>query len=131
MRSLIIIVASIFFAHVAVAADDVRKIDFTTIMVDQDDHQLTECADPADKECKDKRPITLGMVCMRALINPEPGLKPEDSLKRGKLALDIYKANAAQLTAEEITTIKAQIAKAYGPLVVVRVFPLLDPVTAK
>ena len=43
----------------------------------------------------------------------------------------VYKSAAAELTVDEIKLIKDQVAKTWGPLIVARAFPLLDPATAK
>lgn len=68
---------------------------------------------------------------MRALSAPEQGLAPEESLKRGQLAFNVYTSKAAQLTVDELAMIKRLIAKAYGPIIVARAFPLLDPASTK
>lgn len=116
-------------------AEEPRKINFTTVMLNQDDKPMLECVDDPppkkDEACKVQQPVTLGMVVMRALVMPEQGLAPDVSLKRGQLALHVYKSEDAILTAEEITTIKTQMAKIYSPLVIARAFPILDPATAK
>lgn len=120
-------------SSVAIAADDPRKINFTTILLDQDNAPITECIDsPAPKDfadCKSKQPVTLGVISMRALVAGEQGLAQDESLKRGQLALSVYKANAVQLPAEDIALIKKQIAKNYSPLMVLRTFQILDPAT--
>lgn len=116
-------------------AEEPRKINFTTVILNQDEKPMRECADdPApkkDEECKLWQSVTIGMVVMRALAMPEQGLAADVSLKRGQLALRVYKAEDAVLTAEEVTTIKTQMAKMYSPLVIARAFPILDPATAK
>jgi hypothetical protein len=122
--------AFLLFASTAFAADAPHKIDFTVILLDADNEPMQECAAPeraADGVCKEKRTITLGAVAMRALTAPEQGISGEDSLKRGQLALGVYRSPGAELTAEEIALIKKQVAKFYSPLVVARAFPLLDP----
>lgn len=123
-----LLLASTSFAF---AADEPRKIDFTLALTDQDGEAMTECADnpPAKSEeaCKARRLVTLGTVSMRALAFPEQNLSPEESLKRGQLAISIYKSTAAQLTVEETALIKKQISKFFGPIVVLRTFSLLDP----
>lgn len=127
-----IIILAVLLALTAPAlADEPRAIDFTVVLTDADGAPVTECADPEDKECKVRRPVTLGTCAMRALSAPEPGLAQDEALKRGQLALAVYKASAAKLTAEEITMIKKTIAKVYGPLMVARSFAILDPATAK
>jgi hypothetical protein len=118
-------------ATTAFAGDEPRKIDFTSVIMDQDDQPLRECTDdPLPKEireCKAYKSVTLGMIAFRALASAERDVPQDESVRRGHLGLTIYKAAAAQLTAEEITLIKKQIAKNYSPLVVVRAFGILDP----
>lgn len=126
------IVIFCLFASPAFAqqASEPRKIDFTQVVTDQDNGPILECADqPAprdDRDCKTRRPVTLGMLAMRGLTIPERDLPPEENLKRGQLALSVYRSTGAVLTAEEITLIKKQLAK-FGPLIVVRTYTMLDP----
>lgn len=126
-------VAAILAACLATSAfaEEARKIDFTTVLLDQDGKPMLECADVGDRECKEKKPLTLGAASMRALAAPEQGLDPSASLKRGQLALSVYKSTGSVLTAEDITLIKTQISKIYTPLVSARAFPLLDPASGK
>lgn len=119
-----VVLMFLLYVTSAIAAD-IHKIDFTQVLIDQDGATMAECVDPPD--CKAKRDITLGSVAMRSLAAPEQSITPEESLKRGQLALSVYKSPGAELTAEEIALIKKQVAKTYGPLVVARVFPMLDP----
>lgn len=133
MRVVLALLVSVL--SIPALAEEPRKINFTTVMLNQDDKVMTECADdPApkkDAECKVMQNVTLGMVVMRALVVPEQGLAPDISLKRGQLALRVYKSEDAVLTAEEITSIKTQMAKVFSPLVIARAFPILDPATPK
>ena len=133
MKTLAVVIA--LSLTVPVLAEEPHKINFTSVLTDQDDQAMTECADnPApktDAECKVRHPVTLGMVVLRALVMPEQGLAPEESLKRGQLALSVYKAEAAVLTAEDTALIKKQMAKVYSPLITARAIPILDPATAK
>jgi|ERR1700726_2711394 len=125
--------AVVFFLTSPAFADDARKIDFTTVLLDQDDKPMTECADdPLPKpgqDCVTHRPITLGMVALGALSQYEQGLAPEEAAKRGALGLELYKATAAALTPEDIVLLKKQIAKRYTPLLAIRAFRLIDPTT--
>lgn len=127
--------AALILASALVApaiAEDARKIDFTAVLVDQDNEALKECADPdlkLDQPCKTFRPITLGMVAFRALVTPEAGISQDESFKRGQLGFALYKSTGQQLTAEETALLKRQIARSFGPLVVARAFPILDPAT--
>jgi hypothetical protein len=137
MRLVAALACLMFAAAAASAADAARKIDFTAPILDQDDMPMRECTEPAtlaatDPGCKAARTVTLGALAMRALVAPEPGIAPEESLKRGQLALDVYRSAGAELTAEDIALIKRLINKVYPlPLVVVRTFPLLDPAAVK
>lgn len=111
-------------------AADAHRVDFTQALIDQDGVVMVECVDPVGapmSDCKSRREVTLGSVAMRSLASPEQGITAEDSLRRGQLALSVYKSTGADLTVEEIALIKKQVAKTFGPLVVARVFPLLDP----
>jgi hypothetical protein len=121
---LIIVLLSLLFITPAFAGGTPRTVDFTTVLLDQDDKPFTECV---DTDCKSKVQITLGRVALRALSNPEQGMKPEDSVLRGDLALRVYKAKDVILTPEDTVLIKQCIAKLFGPLIVVRSFQLLDP----
>lgn len=126
-----IVAAIMLLATAAYAADDVRKVNFSEILADQDDQPITECADdplPKDgRDCHERRPVTLGMVALRALVIPEQGLSPEDSVKRGALGLSLYKATAVEVSPENVVLLKKQISKAYGPLIAVRAARILDP----
>lgn len=116
-------------------ADEAKKLDFTVPLLDQDSHPILECADyptpKLDSDCKERKNITLGAIALRALSTPEQGMASEESLKRGRLGLMVYKANSIGLTAEDITRIKNAIAKTYSPLIVAITFPLLDPAEVK
>jgi hypothetical protein len=111
-----------------------HKIDFTVVLTDADDQPFVECADPVnvlstDPACKQKRPVTLGLVAERSLIAAEQGITAEESLMRGQLALSVLHSTGADLKVEEIALIKKRIAAVYGPLIVARTFPMLDPAT--
>lgn len=132
MRIYLFAITTIFLiSSVHAIAAEPRTIDFTVVLKDQDESPFDECADFSDRECKIKRPLTLGSAALRSLSLPEQGMDQAESLKRGKLALSVYKSQASQLTAEEISLIKKQMPKAYTPLVVVRAFAILDPADSK
>ncbi len=74
-----ILAATIISAHAA----DTRKIDFSQVILDQDDKPIVvlECVDPTDlvatadgrKDCRNTKPVTytLGIIAQRALNLPE------------------------------------------------------------
>ena len=127
----IIVAIGMFLLSSAVRADDVRKIDFTAVLTDQDGDPMRECSDkplPADlQNCKTYRLITLGLVALGALVTQEPGQTPETVVLRGELGLRLYKATAVVLTPEEIVLLKTLIAKRYNTLIGYRAFRLIDP----
>lgn len=100
-------------------------VDFATVLSDLDGKPL-----PAGDADHPALQLTLGFAATRALCIAYPdeqSVAPEEKLKRGRLALRIEADPHAKLTAEEVATVKKLIAKAYGPLVVARAWPLLDP----
>lgn len=113
---------------VALAADAPKRIDFTQVITDQDDKPIVDCLKLKDDRsgCADEKTLTLGWVSMQALNLAEQGISYSDSLKRGTLALRVVKAADAELSEEEITLIKTQLAKRYSPLVVARAVPMLN-----
>lgn len=134
MRYIVILLS--VWAGAAFAAEVPRKIDFTIPITDQDNEIITECSDNPppkdDRDCKVRRPITLGIIAMRALSAPEQGLPADKALVRGQLALSVYKSSGSELTADEIKLIKDQIAAKFpSPLIVIRAFAILDPASVK
>jgi len=78
-----------------------------------------------------KKTLTLGAVVCHALntsFQEDEKLAGSVKYARGKLAYEIFSATGPMnLKAEDIKTIKDLIPKLYGPLIVYRTFPLLDP----
>ena len=77
----------------------------------------------------DKKPLTLGRAAATALFANLPGddkASAEEKFKRGMLALKVRGGGDLAVTAEEIALMKKAVAAAYGPLIVARVWPMLD-----
>lgn len=132
MKRLAYVIGCMIFSVSCFAADtSPTKVDFTAVITDENDQPIVECVEPvqpiAQPDCKNRKTWTLGLISMRALASPEQGLPPEDSLKRGQLALSVFHAKDAVLTVEDIAVIKKRIAMIYGPLITVRAWRLLDP----
>lgn len=75
------------------------------------------------------KPLTLRVVMQTALISPLRGdedMKADDKVRAFNLAVDA-KAPEMEITAENMTFLKARIGRAYAPVVVGRAFALLDP----
>ncbi len=121
----------LLFVPTIALAGEAPQINFQGIIVDYDGKSLSECIDDPlpkdDRDCKSRKPLTLGIFATRALLMPEQGISPEESFKRAELARKVYQSSGVALTSDDITLIKKQIAKAYSPLVVGQTFPLLDP----
>lgn len=132
--------ATVIIAAAAVlAATPAAAVDFGAVMLDQDDKPLSECqrASPVNPQvCLEEIVLTLGRVVFRALsirAQDEASLPGEDQVRRGALALRLYKAKGdVPLDADEISLIKKMIAKSgYGPVVVYQAWLVLDPVGTK
>jgi hypothetical protein len=126
------IVAATMISTAVFAADAPRKIDFTTVLLDQDDKPMVEClrVDSVDRsKCVEEKTITLGWATFQALNMVDQGdhLNYTDAVKRGQLGLTVLGKSSVELTSEEITLIKTQLAKHYSPLVTTRAVALLDP----
>lgn len=94
------------------------KFDPTKPVTDLDGKDITE----GDKV------LTVAVVCQRALLAP-PGapVSGEENLRRFKLALRLHDATGLlELTAEEAALVKSQVAANFAPLVVGRVFQLIE-----
>lgn len=99
------------------------NIDFSTIIKNLDDTPIQE----------EGKSITLSIVVCNALLASYPdeqGLSGEEKVKRFRLAEIASKGNSNNLSVENIALIKRLVAKAFGPLVVGRVYSILDPEAA-
>jgi hypothetical protein len=104
-------------------------INFTQELFDFDSHPIR---DDIAMQANGGKPIslTLGRACSHALcavFEDERNLSGEEKFERGMLAVEVRDNAAAELKAEKITLIKKVVAKLYGPIVVYRAYPLLDP----
>lgn len=86
------------------------------------------CGEIAGKE----EPMTIRLVLTRALVAvyaDERSLSGDDKLIRWHLALKIMDSDEPDLEAKEVVLAKEMIGKMYGPVVVGRTWPILDPKT--
>ena len=99
------------------------KIDVTNPLLDLDDRPIvldsTESATPG--------PLTARRAIINALMLADPKLDGTEKLGRYLLAALINKKDEVDLTNEQVTLIKAEVARCYGPLVVGRIYELVDP----
>ena len=105
------------------------KIEFGTV--------LTNFADTVVKDAETGKALTLGVVCVNALLSqtqragkPLPGA---EKLRCANLAEKLYAAAEAgtglDVKAEDVVLLKEAVGDLYPPLVVKRVWDLLDPST--
>jgi hypothetical protein len=124
---LVVFILAIMFGSSALAGE----VDFSAILTDADGAPIADCA---TADCAGKPSLTLGKLAMRVLtasFEDEKNLTGEDKFKRGELAMRVYKGGTVSLAAEEVALLKRLVAKGYGPLIVLRAWPLLDPAAGK
>lgn len=107
-------------------------IDFTTVLTDLAGNALV---DVIAQEANGGRaePLTLGHAASHALcfaFLDEGNVPGQEKYDRAALAVRIRDANAAALTLQERALVQQLIEKLYGPIVVYRARPLLDPPAA-
>lgn len=102
-------------------------IDFTQIVKDQDDQPLHDIVAMQANGGKVVH-LTLGRVVSHSLMAQEQGeqLSGEDKFSRGYLAFKVRDCSDCEVKAEEIALMKKQAAKLYSPIVIYRIFPMLD-----
>ena len=74
--------------------------------------------------------LTLGAAALHALLTNYPDerdLPGEEKWRRGKLADKVSVGGNVDLSLDEMSKIKTLIGKMYGPTVIMRAWPLLDP----
>ena len=101
--------------------------DFTAPILDFDNTPASACP-ASDPGCG--KVLTLSDVAIASLMGTFPDerdLSGEEKIKRFGLAMRIRNAKDISLTAEEIALLKKIIGRSYGPLVVGRAYPMIDP----
>jgi hypothetical protein len=97
------------------------KIDFSG--------QITNLANQPVKDEAEK-PLTLGSVAIAALLNNMPGddaLSAEKKVTLAVIAQQVHNAEGeVSLSVEDVALVKERIGKAYGPLVVMKAYQLID-----
>lgn len=91
-----------------------------------------ELLDLDDKPIKENdKPVLIGSLIVQALGVPDQADSPELKVKRFDVSLRVHRAAKANepvdLTVEEAADIKKVVGKHFAPLVVGRIYELLDP----
>jgi len=127
------------FAALLVAASPAVAADFSQPVASEEGPPYVECAkpDPADAaKCSQTRPLTLGHMIANALNAPTQGLRPEEIVARGLLALKVRDAKELKLDDKERDLAKAALFAAvdklgYKPVAVVQALKVIDPAAVK
>jgi len=126
-------------ATLALLAVPAAAADFTQPVMSESGIPYIECskADVADAgKCLSYGDLTLGHMIANALNAPAAGLKPEEIVGRGLLALKVRDAKDAELDDKERDLVKAALFAAveklsYKPVAVVQVLKVIDPAALK
>ena len=107
------------FAFVLSLSVAASAIDFTEVLKDLDGKPIKH----------ESGELTLGEAATIALLAPyqDEQAKGDTKAKRFLLAIKVRQATDVKLTAEEVKEIKDVVAKAFAPLVVGRVWEIIDP----
>lgn len=111
-------------------------INFSTVLTDQDDNPIMDCAKvdagPPPK-CAQETKMTLGRIALGALNKQDQGLTDTDNVTRYYLMLKVYRAvEPIELSGGDVDLIRRQIVKTgYPPLWVGRALEILDPAGMK
>jgi hypothetical protein len=108
------------------------KVRLDHVLVDMEGEELVERV--KTKEVDDKgqpkfkeTPITLGKICANALMtSPKQPDGSDQKYEKGKLAMKLWPLDEAELSIEELALLKECIGIAYGPLVIVQAWDLLE-----
>jgi hypothetical protein len=123
--------AALLLAGPARAADG-RSVDMTAVLHDESGRPARDVLArlPGDADCAHCPVLTLGRAAAHALFAAFPDereLPADQKWARAVLAARIENDTAARLDAEEIAVIKRLLGKAYGGVVLMQAYPLLDP----
>ena len=126
----------IFFVLILISVTQAAEINLGVALKELDGSEIAECtkADPVDtRKCIESTPLTLARIAIRALASrfqDEANLAPEEQIKRGALATDIFRTPKLDLNAEQIALIKRLIPKlGMSTVIVYQAMQLLDPPT--
>lgn len=109
------------------------KIDVTRQIMDLDGTPMVtgkRICQMCGQVASEPEPMTVCLAATRALtatFRDEQSLPGEEKITRFRLALKIMDANEPDLGAEEVVLVKKVVGKMYGPVVVGRVWAIIDP----
>lgn len=96
------------------------KVNFDAPMLDLAGNPFFDTSTP------EKKPVTLGIVCLTALVSND-NVDAAEKVKRFKLAVEVTKGGEQYLPLDDVTYIKSLVGRMIpSPVVVGRVFELLE-----
>ncbi len=113
------------------------RIDVDTILTNLEDKPLQDITGQQGPDgIPLTRDLTLAMVLEGALLNlsdEDRNISGQEKARRFALAVKIHNANhkPLELGIEDLVTLKELVGKLYTPMVVGRVFEILDPAEIK
>lgn len=115
-----LILSAALFAGPALAEMVGKSVNFTVILTDEGEPMLdpVACANKATP-CDAK--LTLGSIAFYALRVPEQNLSWDENLRRAELAAAVRNAKDYALLTSDADLIKKQVARSFGPAVVLAV----------
>lgn len=124
----------LIFESLATGPASAAAVDFTAPVHGLDGKIATECKEAAGdgKGCKRSGPLTLGEIAAAGLSMPDRGASLADQIRRGRLAQLVIDGKTVDLTAEQISLIKEQVAKlGISPVYVLQLVEAIDPAAVK
>lgn len=132
MIARIAIAIALAFASPCLAEENLRQIDFTKVLTGPDG-PFKECKKQDDAgKCIKQIDLTLGLLCLTAAAMPDRGASLADQVAHGRLAMKLLDAKMMELSSDDVTFLKSQIAKlGYNTMAVYQATRLLDPTVDK
>lgn len=114
------------------AHDEIRKIDFSRVIIGPDE-VFKDCKRHDDVgKCLESTELTLGRLCIIAAGQPDPKSSVADQIAHGKLAMRLAGAKELELSIDEIKYLKDQVAKTgFSVIAIYQAERMLDPTVDK
>lgn len=105
------------------------RFDFSQFILNLDNQPIPNRRDPNNPR-ESAPPMSLSTVCVNALLGFDPQedarLEGTEKLRRFNLAQKLYNGGWVEVTAEEVALLKTLVNRMYAPLIVGRVWQVLE-----
>jgi len=111
------------------------KIDVTQKLLDLDGEEMQviiQACPMCGRPAEEKGVRTLRNACtdaLTSLFRDEPNLDGTKKFERAVLATKIHGEDEPNLSAEDVVLLKVIIGKRFGPMIILRAYRILDPVS--